>query len=202
MRKLLVGLALVMGFITTAHGAVEGDPAAGKEKAQVCAACHGQQGNSAAPTFPNIAGQQPAYAVKQITEIRDGVRPVPQMVGIVANLDEQDIADLAAFFANQDLNVGQADPELVDRGKSLYTSGDLAKGIPACMGCHMPTGVGVNSAKFPALSGQHPEYTVSTLQDYAKGERSNDPNAIMRSIASKMSDADMEAVASYVSGLH
>ena len=97
---------------------------------------------------------------------------------------------------------GQADPALVDRGKSLYKSGDLAKGIPACMGCHMPTGAGVNSAKFPALSGQHPEYTVSTLQAYAKGERSNDPNAIMRGIASKMSDADMEAVASYVNGLH
>ncbi|WP_227370472.1 c-type cytochrome [Halomonas sp. M20] len=202
MRQILVSLALIMGFSTLAQAAVEGDPAAGKEKAQVCAACHGQQGNSAAPTFPNIAGQQPAYMVKQITEIRDGVRPVPEMAGIVANLDEQDIADLSAFYANQELNLGQADPALVDRGKSLYKSGDLAKGIPACMACHMPTGVGVDSAKFPALSGQHPEYTASTLQDYAKGERSNDPNAIMRNIASKMSDADMEAVASYVNGLH
>lgn len=174
MRKILVGLALVMGLSTLAQAATEGDPAAGKEKAQVCTACHGQQGVSAAPTFPNLAGQQPAYLVKQIVQIRDGVRPVPQMVGIVDNLDEQDIADLAAFYANQDPNLGQADPALVDRGKSLYKSGDLAKGIPACMGCHTPSGVGVDSARFPALSGQHPEYTVSTLQDYAKGERSND----------------------------
>ena len=199
---MIMGLAGVAHAQTQSSETVEGDPAAGQEKSQTCTACHGQQGVSAVPTFPNLAGQQPDYLIKQITEIRDGVRPVPQMAGIVDNLDEQDIADLAVYYANQDPNLGQADPELVDRGNALYKAGDLAKGIPACMGCHMPTGVGIDTAKYPALSGQHPEYTVTTLQAFAKGERSNDPNAIMRNIASKMSDADMEAVASYVNGLH
>lgn len=202
MRQLLASLAIAMGLVGAAHAQVEGNPSAGSEKAQTCVACHGQQGISSAPTFPNLAGQQPSYLAKQITEIRDGERVVPQMAGIVDGLSDQDIADLAAYFANQDPNLGQADPDLAQRGSELYRAGSLAKGIPACMGCHTPTGDGINTAKYPALSGQQPQYTVSTLQDFANGERSNDPNAIMQGIASKMSDADMEAVANYVYGLH
>lgn len=202
MRKLLVSLAITMGLVGLAHAQVEGDPSAGREKAQVCAACHGQQGISAAPTFPNLAGQQPNYLAKQLVDIRDGERVVPQMAGIVDNLDEQDIADLAAYFANQTPNLGQADPELAERGLQLYRAGSLAKGVPACAACHMPQGEGVNTARYPGLSGQHPEYTVSTLQDFASGERTNDPNAIMQSIAAKLSDADMNAVANYVYGLN
>lgn len=203
MRKLLVSLAATLGLaVGAAHAQVEGNPSAGREKAQVCAACHGQQGISAAPTFPNLAGQQPNYLIKQIVDIRDGTRVVPQMAGIVDNLTEQDIADLAAYYANQTPNLGQADPELAQRGLELYKAGSLAKGIPACMACHMPTGEGIDTARYPALSGQHPEYTVTTLKAFANGERSNDPNAIMRDIASKMSDSDMEAVANYVYGVH
>lgn len=208
MRKSLVSLAITMGLVGMAHAqnapeeVVAGDPSAGREKAQVCAACHGQQGISAAPTFPNLAGQQPNYLAKQITDIRDGERVVPQMAGIVDNLTEQDIADLAVFYANQDPNLGQADPELAERGIQLYRAGSLAKGIPACSACHMPSGEGVNTARYPALSGQHPEYTISTLQDFASGERTNDPSAIMQGIAAKLSDAEMEALANYVYGLN
>lgn len=202
MRQLLASLAIIMGVAGVAHAQVEGDPAAGREKAQTCAGCHGADGVSAAPTFPNLAGQQASYLAKQITEIRDGERMVPQMAGIVANLSEQDIADLAAFFASQEPNLGQADPELAKQGRQLYRAGDLAKGIPACTACHTPTGQGVGSAMYPALAGQHPQYTTSTLQDFANGERSNDPNAIMRGIATKMSDAEMQAVANYLYGLH
>lgn len=202
MRKLLASLAITLGLVGTVHAQVDGNPSAGREKAQVCAACHGQQGISAAPTFPNLAGQQPNYLFKQVVDIRDGVRPVPQMAGIVANLSDQDIADLAAYFANQPANLGQADPDLAQRGLELYKAGSLAKGIPACMACHTPTGEGINTARYPALSGQHPEYTVATLKAFANGERDNDPNAIMRDIASKMSDSDMEAVANYVYGLN
>lgn len=202
MRKLLVSLAVTLGVVSVAHAEISGNPSAGREKAQVCAACHGQNGISAVPTFPNLAGQQASYLAKQLIEIRDGVRNVPQMAGIVAGMSDQDMADLAAYFSTQDPNLGQADPELAEQGEELYRAGNLAKGIPACSACHTPTGKGIGTAKYPALSGQHPQYTVSTLQDFANGERSNDPNAIMRGIASKMSDAEMKAVANYVYGLH
>ncbi|MEC9481880.1 MAG: c-type cytochrome [Halomonas sp.] len=202
MRQLLASLAILMGLVGAAHAQVEGNPSAGREKAQVCAACHGQQGISSAPTFPNLAGQQASYLIKQITDIRDGERVVPQMAGIVADLSDQAIADLAAYYASLPPNLGQADPDLAQRGIILYKSGSLAKGIPACMACHMPTGKGIGTARYPALSGQHPEYTVTTLKAFARGERSNDPNAIMRDIAAKMSEDDMEAVANYVYGLH
>lgn len=204
MIKLLVSLAIIMGVAGMAHAQqeIEGDPAAGREKAQVCAACHGANGISAVPMFPNLAGQQASYLTKQLIDIRDGARVVPQMTGIVANMSDQDFADLAAYYAELDPNLGQADPALAEQGRKLYRAGDLAKGIPACTGCHTPTGQGIGTAKYPALSGQHPEYTVATLQDFASGERDNDPNAIMRDIASKMSDEEMQAVASYVYGLH
>lgn len=204
MIKLLVGLAITMGVAGMAHAQqeIEGDPAVGREAAQVCAACHGANGISAVPMFPNLAGQQASYLAKQITDIRDGVRAVPQMAGIVANLSDQDITDLAAYYAELDPNLGQADPALAEQGRKLYRAGDLAKGVPACTACHTPTGQGIGTAKFPALSGQHPEYTASTLQDFASGARSNDPSAIMRDIASKMSDEEMQAVANYVYGLH
>lgn len=204
MRKLLASLAITMGAIGVAHAEIEGDPAAGKEKAQACAACHGQQGISSAGTFPNLAGQQASYLAKQIKNIRDGARNVPQMAGQVDNFSDQDAADVAAYFANMDPNLGQVDAEeeVIARGRELYRAGDLNKGIPSCAACHTPTGQGIGTAAYPALSGQHPQYTVSTLTAFAKGERNNDPNAIMRSIASKMSDADMEAVGTYVFGLN
>ena len=125
-------------------------------------------------------------------------------VGLVHH--EQDLGrDVAAFFAGQDANLGQTsdeDAELLARGEELYRAGDMSKGIPACSACHTPTGVGIGSAVYPALSGQHVEYTISTLQDFASGERTNSPNNLMGDIASKMSDRDMEAVANYVLGLN
>ena len=206
MRKLLASLAFTMGAVGAAHAnpASEADAAAGREKAQPCAACHGQTGISAAPSFPHLAGQQTSYTAKQIMDIRDGNRNVPEMVGQVDNFSDQDAWDVAAYFAEQDPNIGQAkdDAELLARGKELYRAGDIAKGIPACAACHTPTGNGIGTAVYPAVSGQFAEYTVGTLQAFAAGERANDPNAIMRDIASQMSDGDMEAVANYILGLH
>ncbi|MBE0488738.1 MAG: c-type cytochrome [Halomonas sp.] len=206
MRKLLASLAITMGAIGAAHADLEADAdaAAGREKAQSCAACHGQSGVSPASAFPHLAGQQMSYIAKQIMDIRDGHRVVAQMAGQVDNFSDQDAWDVAKHFAQQDANLGQADPDaaLLERGEELYRAGDMAKGIPACTACHTPTGAGVGSAVYPALSGQFAEYTVSTLQDFAAGERANDPANIMRDIAAKMSDNDMEAVANYVLGLH
>lgn len=205
MRKLLASLAITMGAVGVAHAEeIQGDPSAGRDKAQTCAACHGQQGISAASAFPHLAGQQASYLAKQIIDIRDGNRDVPEMTGQVDDFSDQDAWDVAAFYAEQDANLGEADPdpELLARGQQIYRAGDMAKGIPACAACHTPTGVGIGSAVYPALSGQFPEYTIATLQEFASAERSNDPGNMMRDIAAKMSDADMAAVANYVYGLH
>ncbi|AVI62010.1 c-type cytochrome [Halomonas sp. GFAJ-1] len=209
MRKLLASLAITMGAVGTAHAQTdyqaEADASAGRELAQTCAACHGQAGISPSGAFPNLAGQQMSYLAKQIKDIRDGHRMVPTMAGQVDDYSDQDAWDVAAFFAGQDANLGQTsdeDAELLARGEELYRAGDMAKGIPSCSACHTPTGVGIGSAVYPGLSGQHAEYTIATLQDFAAGERANDPNNIMRDIASKMSDSDMEAVANYLLGLH
>ncbi|KPM85666.1 cytochrome C [Vibrio alginolyticus] len=206
MRKLLASLAITMGAVGAAHADLEADAdaAAGRDKAAACAACHGQEGISPTGAFPNLAGQQASYLAKQIMDIRDGNRVVPQMAGQVDNFSDQDAWDVAKFYADKDAALGQADPDeaLVARGRELYRAGDMAKGIPACAACHTPTGQGIGTAVYPALSGQHPEYTLATLQAFASGERANDPANIMRDITSKMSDADMEAVANYVLGLH
>lgn len=203
MRKLLASLAMIMSTVGVVH-AQEGDASAGREKAQTCAACHGPEGISPSDAFPNIAGQQESYLAKQIIEIRDGVRPVPQMAGVVDDFSDQDAWDVAAFFAEQDANLGEAedDEALIERGRELYRAGDMSKGIPACAACHSPKGEGIGSAGYPALSGQQRAYTIATLEDFASGERNNDPNSIMGDIASKMSDDDIRAVANYVFGLH
>ena len=207
MRKLLASLAITMGAVGAAHAdlASNADAAAGREKAQTCAACHGQEGISPSSSFPHMAGQQMSYTAKQIMDIRDGHRVVPEMAGQVDDFTDQDAWDVAKFYAEQEPNLGQIDSddaELLARGEELYRAGDMAKGIPSCAACHTPTGEGIDSAVYPALSGQFIEYTVSTLQDFAAGERANDPANIMRDIASKMSDDDMEAVATYMYGLH
>ncbi|MGM0536640.1 MAG: c-type cytochrome [Pseudomonadota bacterium] len=206
MRKLLASLAITVGAVGVAHADLQADAdaAAGKEKAQSCAACHGQEGISPSGAFPNQAGQQASYLAKQIMDIRDGHREVAQMAGQVDDFSDQDAWDVAVYYADMEPAVGQADADeaLVERGRELYRAGDMAKGIPACAACHTPTGEGIGTAVYPALSGQHPEYTLSTLQDFASGERNNDPANIMGDIASKMSDSDMEAVANYVRGLH
>ncbi|PAU77543.1 c-type cytochrome [Halomonas salipaludis] len=205
MRKLLASLAITVGAVGVAHAEeIEGDPAAGQELAGTCAACHGQEGISPSASFPHLAGQQASYLAKQIMDIRDGNREVPQMAGQVDDYSDQDAWDVAAFYAEQDANIGQADDEaeLLARGEALYRGGDMAKGIPSCAACHTPTGEGIGSAVYPGLAGQFPDYTVSTLQDFAAGERANDPNNVMRDIAAKMSDADMQAVANYLYGLH
>lgn len=200
MKKLLIGLTLVVGVSGMAQAS--GDAAAGEQKAAVCAACHGANGISMVPNWPNLAGQHASYLSKQTMDIRDGRRTVPEMVGIVDNLSDQDIRDIAAFYSSQPGNLGQADPALAERGRNLYRAGDMAKGIPACTACHMPNGQGNSPAAFPVVSGQHTTYAINQLKAFRDGARTNDPNSMMRLIAEKMSDAEMEAVTSYMLGLH
>jgi cytochrome c553 len=191
----------------TAKAQVGGDVAAGKEKAATCTACHGADGNSAAPTFPNLAGQGAKYLLKQMQDIRDGARPVPTMVGQVDNMSDQDLADIAAYYASLPRANGQTDPDLLELGEKVYRSGVAERNVAACIACHSPNGAGNAPAGFPALAGQHPEYIASQLRAYRQGYedeagRTNDGDSkIMRANAFGLSDLEIEAVSSYASGL-
>ncbi len=201
MNKLLVSLVLTLGFAASAH-AVQGDAEAGQGKVAVCGACHGADGNSPAPNFPKLAGQGERYLLKQLTDIKEGNRNVVEMTGMLTDLDEQDLADIAAYFSSQTQAMGVADPALAERGEAIYRGGDLATGLPACTGCHSPTGKGNPPAGFPHLAGQHATYTAKQLTDFREGNRTNDGDAaIMRTVASRLSNKDIAAVASYIEGL-
>jgi cytochrome c553 len=207
MNKLLVSLLLSLGVSAAAQaadaGKIVGDAEAGKAKTAVCGACHGADGNSAAPNFPKLAGQGERYLLKQLKDIKDGKRVVLEMTGLLDNLSEQDLADISAYFASEKMSVGAADPKLVERGADLFRGGKIAEGMPACTGCHSPDGAGLAAASFPKLGGQHAQYVAKQLTDFREGNRTNDGDAmIMRAIAAKLSNKDIEAVSSYIQGLH
>jgi len=205
MNKLFASLLLTLG-VTGAAGAAQpitGDAAAGQAKTALCGACHNPDGNSLAPNFPKLAGQGQRYLEKQLHDIKSGKRPVLEMTGMLEGFDDQDLADIAAYFASQKGSVGAADPKLVERGRALFNGGDLDKGMPACTGCHSPDGAGMALAGFPHLSGQHAQYVSKQLTDFREGNRTNDGDAMtMRTIASKLSNKDIEAISSYIQGLH
>ncbi|ARS46962.1 MULTISPECIES: c-type cytochrome [Pseudomonadaceae] len=201
MNKVLVSLLLTLGLTGVAQAA--GDAEAGQGKVAVCGACHGADGNSPAPNFPKLAGQGERYLLKQLHDIKSGARPVVEMTGMLDNLSDQDMADIAAYFASQQMSVGAADPKLVERGEALFRGGKLEEGMPACTGCHSPDGAGLAAAGFPKLGGQHAAYVAKQLTDFREGDRTNDGDAmIMRAIAAKLSNKDIEAVSSFIQGLH
>ncbi|MCO6056171.1 cytochrome c4 [Pseudomonas sp. MOB-449] len=201
MNKVIVSLLLTLGITGMAHAA--GDAKAGQAKAAVCGACHGPDGNSAAPNFPKLAGQGERYLLKQMKDIKAGNRTVLEMTGLLNNLSDQDLADIAAYFSSQKGSVGAADPKVVARGEALFRGGKLDQGMPACTGCHSPDGSGNPAAGFPHLGGQHAQYVAKQLTDFREGNRTNDGDSmIMRGIAAKLSNKDIEAVSSYIQGLH
>ena len=181
----------------------QGNAAAGKEKSATCAGCHGPNGNSVNPEWPKLAGQHPKYLEKQLNDFKAGSdRSNAMMAPMVAPLSEQDMADLAAYYAEQNAQIGAADEALVALGQRIYRGGNIKTGVAACSGCHGPAGAGNPAANFPALSGQHAKYVENQLYAFKKGERSNDVNKMMRSTAAKMSDEEIKAVSSYIQGLH
>lgn len=200
MNKLLISLLVSIGVTGVAHAA--GDATAGQGKTAVCTACHNADGNSVVGTFPKLAGQGEKYLLKQLNDIKSGTRSVPEMTGMLDNLTDQDLADIAAYFASKKVQLGQAAADQVEAGQKIWRAGVADKGLAACTACHGPNGKGIDSAAYPALSGQHAQYVESTLKKFASGERSNDPASMMRDIAAKMSEAEMKAVAQYIQGLH
>jgi len=212
MRKALVLVAACV--IGASAGAAE-TPAAKPDLAKakqivstVCVACHGMDGNSTSPANPNLAGQQPEYISLQLAHFKDGTRPNPIMSGMAATLSPEDMVALGTYFSQQKpKGLAAKDPSLVAAGQKLYRGGDSAEGVPACAACHTPTGVGI-PVRYPRLSGQYADYTLTQLQAFKSGRRGADKQGkdvngrVMAQIASRMSEDQMRAVADYAAGLH
>lgn len=191
---------------------VVGNAEQGEQLVQMCAGCHGQQGQSTNPSFPKLAGQGEKYLLKQLQDIKSGARVVTQMTGMLSGFNDQQMADIAAYYSVQEKTVGTADPELVEIGRQLYRGGNLETGVPACAACHSPDGSGIELAAFPMLSGQHAEYTASQLHKFKRGYRAEEPtneartndgeSKMMRTTAFRLKDFEIEALASYINGLH
>ncbi|MFO1395073.1 MAG: c-type cytochrome [Steroidobacteraceae bacterium] len=199
--KLAATLALAATLGWTAPTLAAGSKEAGQAKAAVCAGCHGPDGNSLSPEWPNLASQNQAYIVRQLKAFHAGERQNPLMSPMAAMLTEQDMADVAAYFSSQTVRGGEADPALVKLGQRVYRSGNIDGKVMACAGCHGPQGHGNAPAGWPNIQGQHATYVAAQLRAYKAGTRTTDPNQIMRTMASMLSEEEIDAVASYVQGL-
>ena len=193
-------LVLTLILLASQQALLAGDATAGKNKSATCAACHGVDGNSNNDMWPSLAGQHASYIEKQTKDVRDGKRNIPEMMGIVAALTDQDIADIAAYFASQEAKPGVTDAKYVELGSKIYTGG--TDGVMACTACHGPNGNGVAAAGFPKIAGQKVTYTINALKKFKAGQRTSSQNGMMNNIAAAMSDEQIEAVANYLAGLH
>ncbi|MEX0965070.1 MAG: c-type cytochrome [Pseudohongiellaceae bacterium] len=203
MKKIVIAV-LSAAFVGLLPNLVlaQGDAAAGQTKSALCATCHGADGNSQLAINPKLAGQNASYMVKQLQDFKSGARAGVTMAAMVLSLSEQDMEDIAAWYASQEPTLLGADPEAIELAERLYRAGNSEISVAACSACHSPTGQGNAPAGFPALSGQHPEYTLQQLKDFRSGVRANDGSAMMRTVVERLTDKELEALASYVSGLN
>lgn len=213
MKKVLLAVALAAfstgfssiaycGSAAKAESAYQGDAEAGKAKVAVCSACHGNDGNSAIPANPKLAGQGQKYLLKQLKDIQSGEREIAMMTGMLNGLSEHDLADIAAYFSSQTQTPGAASANLAELGKEIYRNGNHERGITACMGCHGPSGQGNAPAGYPMIAGQHADYIAAQLRGFAEGRRVNDGEGkAMRGVAERMNENEIKAVASYIAGL-
>jgi cytochrome c553 len=195
--------AVLSSFVHTNASAQDKPPA---QVTQVCAACHGADGNSIAPTNPKLAGQFAEYLHKQLRDFmpQKGKKPAREsavMNGMVANLSDTDAQAIASYYAAQALKPAAAsDKNLASEGEKLWRGGDAARGVPACAGCHGPSGAGI-PAEFPRLGGQYAQYVAAQLQAFRSSTRANDPNGMMRGVAAHLTDGQIRALAEYAAGL-
>jgi cytochrome c553 len=201
MKGLLICAAVASGCLFGGSAFSAGSVDAGATKAVVCGACHGANGNSVNPDWPSLAGLGAAYITQQLQNFKDGKRANAIMAANVLALSPQDMEDLGAYFASLRNTGLEADPTYWKAGEKIYRGGDPTRNVPACMACHGPNGAGNEPAKFPALRGQHSEYVIKQLHDYASGARTTGPNGIMQTVAGRLTDDDMRDLASYVQGL-
>lgn len=213
MNKLALIFATALALVST-HTFAAGDAAKGKAKSATCTACHGANGNSMVPNFPKLAGQGEKYLFKQLEDFKSNQRQDGLMAGIVAALSVEDMADLSAHFSKQTIAQGVASKTAnIALGEKLYRGGDKSRGIAACMACHGPQGAGIPSAGFPALASQHVAYTTKQLKDFrqvsintqtdAKAPaRTNDDYKMMIAFTKSLTNAEIDALAQYIAGLH
>lgn len=195
----------LLALLVAAPVWAEGDAAKGQEKASLCAACHGADGNSTVAMWPKLAGQHESYLTRQLGLIKSGARSVPEMMGITAMLSDEDLPDLAAYFSSQASAPAIADLSLVDAGERLYRAGNAKTGVPACMACHGPAGEGNPLAVYPALAGQHSVYTAKMLTGFKAGTNYGEDDSasqVMVGVAKALSEIEIRAVASYIQGLY
>ncbi len=199
---MVVSLNAFFAGVCWAQAYHPGDPAKAQQTVtQVCAACHGADGNSVIPANPKLAGQPAEYIAKQLAEYKSGQRKNPVMGGMSAALSPEDMKNLGAYFSSQAPKSGVAkDKELVALGQKIFRGGNAASGVAACAACHSPSGAGI-PAQYPRLAGQHPDYVLAQLQAFRSGERANDPAGMMQAIAARMTDREIKAVAEYLAGL-
>ena len=203
-RACLILAVSWLGFTQSISAEEAGDANAGAAKATACVACHGNDGTSTIPDYPHIAGQNAKYLEIQMRQMRDGERDIPLMAGQLDTMSDQDLKDIAAHYASQPGKIGQASPENLELGEQIYRGGILDKNVAACTACHSPSGNGNTLAGFPRISGQPVGYTVTQLKSYREDERTSDEyvNGMMRDIAARMTDNEIEAVANYIQGLY
>jgi len=217
MKKTLLALPLTLALASIApilHA--EADIEAGKDKAQGCISCHGEHGNSMVATFPKLAQQHESYLIQQLQAFKTGTRKDPMMSALAMSLSEQDIVNLAAYYAEQKIShntlpVDDEDDEksaedqqhalsaLIAQGSDLYRNGDLNREVSACIACHGPLGEGNKPAAFPSIKSQHADYLIKALTDFKSGARANNPDNIMHMIAKKMTPEEIKAVAYRIS---
>ncbi|WP_119290149.1 c-type cytochrome [Azohydromonas sediminis] len=198
----VLAATLLAPLSATAAGDTKAGPDLAKGRTiatQVCVACHTVDGSRGAPANPILAGQHPEYLTKQLREFKAGKRVNAVMQGMVAALSDDDMVNVAAFYASLPPVPGAAtNADLVLLGERIWRGGIASKKVPACAGCHSPNGAGI-PAQYPRLAGQHAEYVASSLKGYRSGERAN--NAQMLSIAANLSDREIAALADYAAGL-
>ncbi|MGB1261858.1 MAG: c-type cytochrome [Cognaticolwellia sp.] len=205
MKKFIMTVLLGLSAVATANAA-QGDAEAGKGKSAMCAACHGVDGNSLVTMYPKLAGQSASYLTKQLADFKLGMtsggksgRVDPVMGGMTMALNEQDIADLAAFYASQQATAGNGSDNAA--GKKLYLGGNTEMEVTACVACHGINGKGMPSAGFPALASQNAEYLKSQLEKFRSGARNNDLNSMMQGVAANLTDEEIAALSQYMSSL-
>ena len=200
-----IRVATSLLVVISLQAVAEGDATAGQAKSAICAACHGADGNSAVPNWPKLAGQHTAYLERQTALIKSGDRSVPEMMGIVAGMSEQDLRDIAAYFSSQTSNGGVAEESVAALGQRIYKAGNADSGVPACMSCHGPAGEGNPLSGYPALAGQHSVYTSKMLNGFRAGDNWGEedaPSQIMNGAAAELTDAEITAVSSFIQGLY
>lgn len=196
---LIAALAAGSALAAQAQAPFKPDPAKGQALAAPCMACHAADGSRGNPVYPILQGQHADYIVKQLTEFKAGKRKNAIMNGMAAALSADDMKNVAAFYASKQAKPGFAkDKDTVAQGEQLYRGGNTEQRIPACAGCHSPDGAGI-PIQYPRLAGQHTEYLETQLNAFRSGARTNSPQ--MMAIAGRMRDAEIKAVADYITGL-